>query len=316
MKAQKPKIAIVGCGNVGSTFAFALSASGVAREITLVDTNQERAKGESMDLNHGASFIKPVLISHSDYEGCQGADIVVITAGVGQKPGQSRLDLVENNISIFKEMIPAITKYSKDAILLVVSNPMDILTYVTQKISGLPKNRVMGSGTVLDSSRFRFLIGKHCNVDPRNVHAYIIGEHGDTELAVWSHASIAGMILKEYCPLCNSKCNYHMELDNIFNQVKNAAYEIINTKGATSYAIALALVRIVEAIIRDENSVLPISTYIEDYYGIKDICLSIPSIINKEGVKKVLRLDLSKDEQAQLISSAGVLKDIIKKANI
>ena len=316
MKTQKPKIAIVGCGNVGSTFAFALSTSGIAREITLVDTNQERAKGESMDLNHGASFIKPVLISHSGYEGCEGADIVVITAGVGQKPGQSRLDLVENNISIFKEMIPAITKYSKDAILLVVSNPMDILTYVTQKISGLPKNRVMGSGTVLDSSRLRFLIGKHCNVDPRNVHAYIIGEHGDTELAVWSHASIAGMVLKEYCPLCNSKCNYHMELDNIFNQVKNAAYEIISTKGATSYAIALALVRIVEAIIRDENSVLPISTYIEDYYGIKDICLSIPSIINKEGVKKVLRLDLSKDEQAQLVSSAGVLKDIIKKANI
>ncbi|MDP8292944.1 MAG: L-lactate dehydrogenase [Candidatus Orphnella occulta] len=316
MKTQKPKIAIVGCGNVGSTFAFALSTSGIAREITLVDTNQERAKGESMDLNHGASFIKPVLISHSGYEGCEGADIVVITAGVGQKPGQSRLDLVENNISIFKEMIPAITKYSKDAILLVVSNPMDILTYVTQKISGLPKNRVMGSGTVLDSSRFRFLIGKHCNVDPRNVHAYIIGEHGDTELAVWSHASIAGMVLKEYCPLCNSKCNYHMELDNIFNQVKNAAYEIISTKGATSYAIALALVRIVEAIIRDENSVLPISAYIEGYYGIKDICLSIPSIINKEGVKKVLRLDLSKDEQAQLVSSAGVLKDIIKKANI
>ncbi|MDP8298106.1 MAG: L-lactate dehydrogenase [Candidatus Orphnella occulta] len=316
MKTQKPKIAIVGCGNVGSTFAFALSTSGIAREITLVDTNQERAKGESMDLNHGASFIKPVLISHSGYEGCEGADIVVITAGVGQKPGQSRLDLVENNISIFKEMIPAITKYSKDAILLVVSNPMDILTYVTQKISGLPKNRVMGSGTVLDSSRLRFLIGKHCNVDPRNVHAYIIGEHGDTELAVWSHASIAGMVLKEYCPLCNSKCNYHMELDNIFNQVKNAAYEIISTKGATSYAIALALVRIVEAIIRDENSVLPISAYIEGYYGIKDICLSIPSIINKEGVKKVLRLDLSKDEQAQLVSSAGVLKDIIKKANI
>ncbi len=316
MKTQKPKIAIIGCGNVGSTFAFALSISGIAREIMLVDINQERAKGEAMDLNHGASFIKPSLISYSGYEGCQGADIVVITAGARQKPGQTRIDLVVSNVSIFKEMISSITKYAKDAILLVVSNPVDILAYVTQKISGFPKNRVIGSGTVLDSSRLRFLIGKHCNVDPRNVHAYIIGEHGDSELAVWSHTNIAGMILKEYCPLCNSKCNYHQELDGIFNQVKNAAYEIIKTKGATSYAIGLALVKIVESILRDENSVLPVSTFIEDYYGIGDIYLSVPSIINKEGVKKFLRLDLSKGEQEQLVFSAGLLKDIIKKANI
>jgi len=316
VRTQKPKIAIIGCGNVGSTFAFALSISGIAREIMLVDTNKERAKGESMDLNHGASFIKPALISYSDYEGCEGADIVVITAGANQKPGQTRIDLVEKNVLIFKEMIPNITRYAKDAILLVVSNPMDILTYVTQKIAGFPKNRVIGSGTVLDSSRFRFLIGKHCNVDPRNVHAYIIGEHGDSELAVWSHASIAGMVLKEYCPLCNSKCNYHKELDNIFDQVKNAAYEIISTKGATFYAIGLALVKIAESILRDENSVLPVSTFIEDYYGIDDICLSVPSIINKEGVKKFLKLDLSKDEQNQLISSARALKDIIKQIGI
>ncbi len=316
MKTQKPKIAIVGCGNVGSTFAFALSISGIAREIMLIDTNQDRARGECMDLNHGASFIKPLSISNAGYEGCQDADIVVITAGAGQKPGQSRIGLVDSNISIFKEMIPNIIKYADDAILLVVSNPMDILTYVAQKISGLPRSRVIGSGTVLDTSRFRFLIGKHCNVDPRNVHAYIIGEHGDTELAVWSRASIAGMVLKEYCPLCNIKCNYNIELDSIFNQVKNAAYEIINTKGATSYAIALALVRIVEAIIRGENSVLPVSTFIEDYYGIEDICLSMPSIINKDGVKKFLKIELSEQERAQLISSAGILKDIIKKSNI
>jgi len=316
IKTQKPKIAIIGSGNVGSTFAFALSLNGIARKIVLVDINQARAKGESMDLNHGASFIKPVDISYAGYEGCKDADIVVITAGAKQKPGQSRTDLVEQNISIFREMIPNITKYAKDTILIVVSNPVDILTYAAHKLSGLPQNRVMGSGTVLDSSRLRFLIGKHCNVDPRNVHAYIIGEHGDSELAVWSHANIAGMVIRDYCPLCNSKCDYESELDGIFNQVKNAAYEIIKSKGATSYAIGLALVKIVESILRDENSVLPVSTLIEDYYGINDICLSIPSIIDRHGVKKFLKLELSKEEQGKLVSSAGILKDIVKNSGI
>lgn len=316
MKTQKPKIAIVGCGNVGSTFAFALSVSGIAREIVLVDRNLERAKGECMDLNHGASFIKPVLISYAGYEGCRGADIVVITAGAKQKPGQSRLELVSSNVEVFKQIIPGITRYAKDSILLVVSNPMDILTYAAWKLSGLPKARVMGSGTVLDSSRLRFSIGRHCKVDPRNVHAYIIGEHGDSELAVWSHANIAGMVIKEYCPLCNDKCDYKKELDGIFNQVKNAAYEIINSKGATFYAIALALVKIVESVLRDEDSVLPVSTLIEDYYGINDICSSIPSIINRHGVRKFLRIRLSGEEQEKLVSSAGVIKDIIKKTGI
>ena len=282
----------------------------------LIDNNQDKAKGESMDLNHGASFIKPVNISYSGYEGCKDADIVVITAGAKQRPGQTRVDLVKQNVEIFKDIIPNITKHTKDAILLVVSNPVDILTYITLQISGFPKKRVVGSGTVLDTSRLRFLIGKHSNVDPRNVHAYIIGEHGDTELAVWSHAAIAGMNIKEYCPLCNAKCNYNKELDNIFSQVKNAAYEIIETKGATSYAIALALVRIVEAIIRDENSVLPVSTLVEDYYGIDDICLSMPSIVNNQGIKRFLELDLSDVEQKELIASAKALKDVIKSVNI
>jgi len=312
MNIQRPKIAIIGCGNVGSAFAFALSINGTAREIVLIDKNDNLSRGEAMDLNHGASFIKPVEISYSGYEGCKDADIVVITAGAKQKPGQSRIDLVQANAHIFGDIISSITKHTKDAILLVVSNPVDVLTYITLKISGLPSNRVIGSGTVLDSSRLRFLIGKHCNVDARNVHAYIVGEHGDTELPVWSHANIAGMVLKEYCPLCNNKCDYNKELDSIFSQVKNAAYEIINTKGATYYAIALALVRIVEAIIRDENSVLPVSTLIEDYYGINDICLSIPSIVNKTGVKNFLRLKLSDQEQAQLKNSADSLKGVLK----
>ncbi len=316
MKTQKPKIAIIGCGNVGSTFAFALSANGLAREIVLIDQNRDKAKGESMDLNHGASFIKPVEISYSGYEGCKDADIVVITAGAKQKPGQTRIELVKQNVEIFKNIIPSIIKYTKDSILLVVSNPVDVLTYITLKISGFPKSRVIGSGTVLDTSRLRFLIGKHCDVDPRNVHAYIIGEHGDTELAVWSHANIAGMVLKEYCPLCNSKCNYHNELDGIFNQVKGAAYEIINTKGATSYAIALALVRIVEAIIRSENSILPVSVLIEGYYGIEEVCLSIPSVVNKNGIRNFLKLKLSDIEQKQLMDSAKALKNIIRSVNI
>jgi L-lactate dehydrogenase len=316
MNTQRPKIAIIGCGNVGAAFAFALSINGIAREIVLIDRNEDLSRGEAMDLNHGASFIKPVAISYAGYEGCEGADIVVITAGAKQKPGQTRTDLVQANAKIFGDIIPDITKYTKDAILLVVSNPVDVLTYITLKISGFSPKKVIGSGTVLDSSRLRFLIGKHCNVDTRNVHAYIIGEHGDTELPVWSHANIAGMILKEYCPLCNSKCDYNKELDDIFKQVKNSAYEIIKTKGATCYAIALALVRIVEAIMRDENSVLPVSTLIDDYYGINDICLSVPSMVGKAGVKKFLQLELSEQEQAQLKHSADSLKAVLKSVKI
>lgn len=316
METKGPKVSIIGTGNVGSTFAFTLMLSGAAREIVLIDRNLERAKGECMDLNHGASFVQPVNIRSAGYEGCEGSDIVVITAGAKQKPGQTRIDLVQTNTEIFKDIIPKIVKYAKDAILLVVSNPMDILTYVTLKVSGLAPNRVIGSGTVLDSSRFRYLISENCHVDPRNVHAYIIGEHGDTELPVWSHANIGGILLAEYCPICNPKCDYKKELGAIFEEVKNAAYKIIETKGATYYAIGLALVKIVEAILRDENSVLPVSTLIKDYYGINDVCLSIPSIVNRNGVKKFLRLRLSKLEEEQFKGSAKALKEIIKNIRL
>ncbi|MBN2097525.1 MAG: L-lactate dehydrogenase [Candidatus Omnitrophica bacterium] len=313
MQKLKPKIAIIGCGNVGSSFAFSLMISGVAREIVLVDRNAERARGECMDLNHGASFVQPVNIYSADFTGCKDADIVVITAGAKQKPGETRTDLIQANSEIFKQLIPQIIKHAPETILLVVTNPMDILTYLTLKFSGFPKNRVIGSGTVLDSSRFRYLISQHCHVDPRNVHAYIIGEHGDTELPVWSHANIGGMVLAKYCPLCAGTCNYQKELGQIFEEVKNAAYKIIEYKGATYYAIALALVRIIQAILRNENSVLPVSTLIEDYYGINDICLSIPSIVNKDGVEKFLRLELSQLEQQQLLQSAESLKKIVKQ---
>lgn len=312
MPTQRSKVAIVGAGNVGSTFAFTLMISGVTREIALVDRNVDRAKGEWMDLSHGASFVPPSKIYPAGFDGCSGAEIVVITAGAKQKPGESRIDLVQKNVDIFRDIIPKITKYAKDAILLVVTNPMDVLTYITLKISGFAPNKVLGSGTVLDSSRFRYLLSEHCHVDPRNVHAYIIGEHGDTELPVWSGANIGGMPIAEYCPICEH-CDYKKELDSIFEEVKMAAYKIIEAKGATYYAIALALVRIVEAILRDENSVLPISTLINDYYEINDICLSIPSVVNRQGVKKFLKIKLNQLEEKQLKHSAETLKEIIKK---
>lgn len=312
MKNRMSKVAIIGCGNVGSTFAFALMISGLAREIVLIDRDENRAKGECMDLNHGASFVPPVKVLAAGYEGCKGADIVAITAGAKQKPGETRLDLVKTNTEIFKTIVPEIKKYAKGAILLVVTNPMDILAYVTLKISGLPSNRVIGSGTVLDSSRFRYLISEHCHVDPRNVHAYIIGEHGDSELPVWSHANIGGMVLAKYCPACDNKCDYREELGSIFDEVKRAAYKIIEAKGATYYAVALALVKIVEAILRDENSLLPVSTLVNGYYGIRDVCLSLPSVVNKNGVEKILHLELSALEQEQLKKSADTLKGIIR----
>lgn len=316
MHLERSKVAIIGAGNVGSTFAFSLMINGIAREIVLIDKDEKRAKGECMDLNHGASFVSPVKITASGYEGCKDADIVVITAGAKQKPGQTRVDLVKQNVVIFKEIIPKVLKHAKDAILLVVSNPVDILTYITLKISGLPLNRVMGSGTVLDTSRFRYLISEHCHVDPRNVHAYIIGEHGDTELPVWSHANIGGMVLSKYCPICNAKCDYKKELGKIFDEVKNSAYKIIEAKGSTYYAIGLALVSIVESILRDENSVLPVSTLMKDYYGISDVCLSIPSIVNRQGVQKFLQLELSQSEQKQLSHSAETLKDLVREIEL
>jgi L-lactate dehydrogenase len=314
MRSSKPKVTVIGAGNVGSTFAFALMTSGTAREIVIVDRNDTKAKGECMDLNHGMSFTHPAAIYSADYKGCAGSDIVVITAGARQKPGQTRVDLVQTNADIFKDIIPNVLKYAKDAILLVVTNPVDILTYVTLQISGLPPQRVIGSGTVLDTSRFRYLLSEHCNIDPRNVHAYIIGEHGDTELAVWSNATIGGVKIEKLCPICKNhdNCNRKEALEAIFEEVKNAAYKIIESKGATYYAIALALVRITQAILRDENAILPVSTLIKGHYGIEDVCLSLPSIVNRNGVEQILKLELSAKEQEQFKASARTLKEIIK----
>jgi L-lactate dehydrogenase len=312
MEPLNPKIAIIGAGNVGSTFAFSLMISGLAREIVLVDKNKLLAEGECMDLNHGLSFAHPTKIYAAGFESCEDTDIVVITAGANRKPGQSRTDLVKENVAIFKDIIPAITKYSGNTILLIVTNPVDILTYVTLKISCLPPDKVIGSGTVLDTARLKYAISEYSKVDPGNIHAYIIGEHGDTELPVWSNATIGGMDIGDYCSVYARLSNAKNELSEIFEKVKNSAHQIIEAKGATNYSIALALLKITQSIIRNENSILPVSTLITDYYGVSDVCLSIPSYVNINGVAHFLKLELSEQEQKLFKKSANTLKKIIK----
>jgi len=308
-KERIVKVAVVGAGFVGSTTAYTLMLSGLVSELVLIDINKEKAEGEVMDMNHGMPFVRPVDIYIGDYRDCAGADIVIITAGANQKPGETRIDLVKKNTEIFKGIINQILKYNIDCILLVVTNPVDILTYVTYKLSGFPKNRVIGSGTVLDTSRFRYLIGQKVGVDPRNVHAYIIGEHGDTEVPTWSLANIAGIPMEKYCKNVDM-CLGEPTRKEIFDNVKNAAYHIINKKGATYYAVALAVRRIVEAIVRNENSILTVSSLIEGQYGINDICISLPTLVNRQGIVNILDIPISDQELALLTKSASTLKEI------
>lgn len=314
LKTNIRKIAIVGAGFVGSTTAYTLMLSGLVSDLVLIDKNKEKAIGEVMDLNHGMSFVRPVRIYAGDYSDCKNADIIIISAGANQKLGETRLDLVEKNTTIFKSILNEISKYNKDCILLVVTNPVDILTYVTYKISGFPKNKVIGSGTVLDTSRFKYLLGNHTNIDPRNVHAYIMGEHGETEVATWSITNVAGISMDKYCNELH-RCKTKLPKDDIFNSVKNSADEIIKRKNATYYAVALAVRRIVEAIVRNENSILTVSSILEGQYSIDDVALSVPTIVNNKGVEKVLEVDISQAEKESLIRSGQSLKEIIKKLN-
>ena len=309
------KIAVIGAGFVGSTTAYTLMLSGLVSEIVLIDLNPEKAEGEAMDLNHGMPFVRPVTTYQGNYSDCTGADIIIITAGANQKPGETRIDLVNKNASIFKGIISEVIKYNSDCILLIVTNPVDILTYITYKISGFPKNKVIGSGTVLDTARFRYLLGKHVGIDTRNVHAYIIGEHGDTEVPAWSITNIAGIPMKKYCESCHS-CNNSTSRNEIFLNVKNAAYQIIEKKGATYYAVALAVRRIVEAIIRNENSILTVSSIVEGQYGLSDVCLSLPSVVNSNGLVRIIDIPLNDYEKGLLMKSGASLKEIIKVLNI
>ncbi len=309
-KERGSRVVIVGAGLVGSTFAYSLMINGAASEIIMIDVNQERLAGEIMDLNHGISFVRPARVRAGSYADCKDADIIVITAGSNQRPGETRIDLLARNTEIFRGIIGQITATGTEAILLVATNPVDIMTYITYKLSGLPDYRVIGSGTVLDSARFRYLISSHCHVDPSNVHAYIIGEHGDTEVPVWSLANIAGIRFSDYCPLCGGGCEKQLPKEEIFDDVKNAAYKIIKGKGATYYAIGLALTEIVESIIRDEHSVLTVSTLLKGEYGIGDVYLSLPCVVNRKGIERKIQLSLSPEEESAFRRSALVLKDL------
>jgi L-lactate dehydrogenase len=305
-----PKIAVVGAGFVGTTFAYSLLIHGLASQIVIIDINQEKAEGEVMDLNHGMPFAYPARIWAGDYSDCRDADIVVVAVDKGQKIQQSRLELAEGNFQVLKQIIPSITRYNSEGILLVVTNPLDVMTYVALKLSGFPKNRVIGSGTILDTARLRYLLGEHLQVDPRNVHAYIIGEHGDSEVPVWSLASVAGIRLKDYCPIC--KVPYSPDdLNELFLKVKNAGYEIIKRKGRTNYGVALGLTKIVESIVRDENAISTVSCFLEDYHGVSDICLSVPVILNRTGVKEVIKLPLDDEEISAFQKSAETVKKVV-----
>ncbi|NCC78134.1 MAG: L-lactate dehydrogenase [Clostridia bacterium] len=316
MKLKNVKISIIGAGFVGATTTYALMLGGLCEELVLVDVNKDKALGEAMDISHGAAFVKPVKVMSGDYEDTKGSDIVVITAGAAQKPGETRLDLVNKNIGIYRQIIPEIVKYSPDSILLVVSNPVDILAYVAYKLSGFPRERVIGSGTVLDTSRFRTLLAEYLDVDARSIHGYIIGEHGDSEIAAWSLTNIAGVNLKEYVSITEKGKGDLSFMEYIPLSVKNAAYEMINTKGYTNYAVALAVRRICEAITGDEKAILTVSSLLDGEYGLKDLYIGIPSIVGKEGVKKVIEVPLKEKEREDFIASAETMKKIIEGSSL
>lgn len=303
---RSSRVVIIGTGAVGATTAYTLLLRESVSELVLIDANKDRALGEALDMNHGLPFTGGVKLWAGDYSDCKDADIIIIAAGASQAPGETRIDLLKRNAGIFDSIIKNIVKYNNHGIILVATNPVDILSYVSLKKSGFPSNRVIGSGTLLDSARFRYLIGQNKKINPRSIHAHIIGEHGDTEVPLWSLANVAGIDL-EFT---------EEERTNIFNSTKNAAYEIINAKGATFYAIALALDRIVTSILQDEGSVLNVSTLLSNYNGVSDVYLGVPSIVDRTGVREVLDLKLSGEELEKFQHSANKLKSEIEKLDL
>ncbi|WP_108670801.1 L-lactate dehydrogenase [Peribacillus acanthi] len=310
MKNKVNRVVLIGTGFVGSSYAFAMLNQGVTEELILLDVNKSKSEGDAMDLNHGLPFApSSTKIWFGDYHDCKIADVVVLTAGANQKPGETRLDLVEKNLVIFKQIVEKVMASGFDGIFLIATNPVDILTYATWKYSGLPKERVIGSGTILDTARLRYNLGNYFQVDSRNIHAYIIGEHGDTELPVWSHANIGTKPISE---AIDSKAEYKQEdLDQLFIDVRDAAYKIIERKGATFYGIAMGLVRITKAILHDENSILTVSALLEGEYGHSDIYIGVPCIVNRNGIKEVIELNLNEEEKEKFSHSVEVLKNTI-----
>ena len=311
---NKQKCAIIGCGFVGATIAFALTQKSLFSELVLIDSNHAKAEGEAMDLSHGLPFAHPMKVYAGDYKDIADCYLIIITAGTAQRPNETRLDMVHKNVEIFKSIIPNITKYNNSAILLVVSNPVDILTYCTIKLSGFPAGRVLGSGTVLDTARLKYHLGQQLCVDSRSIHAFIIGEHGDSELAVWSSANVSGIDLEDFHGLCSS-CR-EVSFNQTYENVRDSAYEVIERKGATYYGIAMAVTKIVLAIIRDEHSVLPVSGYVDGHYGLADLCIGVPSIVGSNGIEKVLDIPLNEEENERLINSVKTLKKVISELDI
>lgn len=307
------KVVIVGAGAVGSTFAYALAQKGVADEIALMDVNQDYVEGQVLDLAHGLPFYPSVQIRVGKKKDYADAHVIVITAGAKQAPGESRLDLLQRNASMIEGIVDEIVAQDSQAILVIASNPVDVLTYVALRRSGWPKNRVLGSGTVLDSSRFRYLLSQHCKVDVGNVHAYILGEHGDSEFPAWSMTHVGGVPIDEYCPMCGECKDWEQEREGLFQAVKDSAYHIINYKGATYFAIGMALTRIIGTILQDQKSVLTVSTLLDGEYGIQQVCLGIPCVVGQEGIKQIIEAPLLPKEQESLRASASTLQGVLKE---
>jgi L-lactate dehydrogenase len=305
------KVVVVGAGAVGATYCYALAQSGLADEIAIIDKNEELVTGQVLDLVHGQAFFPTVIIKAGSVNDFTDARLIVITAGSAQKPGETRLQLLKKNAEIVGSIAEDVSRSGSKGVMLIVSNPVDIMTYVALKRSGWERGRVIGSGTVLDSARFRYLLSDHCGVDVHNVHAYILGEHGDSEFAAWSMTNVAGMSIDDYCPVCNRCSDMVTHKKEIEKQVRESAYHIINAKGSTHYAVGLALVRITAAILRKQRSVLSVSVLLDGEYGLKDVCLSIPSIVSDSGIMKVITSRLNDIEMTALRRSSAILKEAI-----
>jgi len=307
------KIVIIGAGHVGATIAYTLATGGIASDVSLIDLDADKAYGEILDIAHGGAVSEQVNLRAEGYEGLEDADLIVHAAGRGRKPGESRLDLAKGNIKITENIIGKVKEhYNGRSLILVVTNPMDILTYVTYKRMGVDKGRIFGSGTVLDSSRFKYLLCSHFKVSPRNMHAMVIGEHGDSAVPVWSAACIGPVLLSDYPsperPRLSADDRARISVD-----VVQAGQEVIKRKGATFYAISMSVARIIKAVASDENRVLCVSSYIEDLHGVNDVCLSLPAIVGKDGIREILALPLSPDEKAGLQKSAAGIKAMLRE---
>ena len=309
------KAAVIGCGFVGSTIAYTLMQKGTFSELVLIDADRAKEEGEAMDISHGLPFAHAMDISAGTYEDIADAAVIIITAGANQKPGETRLDLVQKNSRIMKSIIGEIKRVKCEGILLIVSNPVDILTEVALRESGFPKERVIGSGTVLDTARLKYLISEKLDVDSRNVHAFIAGEHGDSELAVWSCANVYGIAIDDFARM-RGFSDFSAEKNEIYHAVRDSAYEIIERKGATYYGIGMAAAKIAEAIVRDSHTVAPVSVSLNGEYGLSGLCLSIPTVIGGQGAEQILEINLSDGEQEKLRKSASELKEVLSQIEL